>query len=184
MSRSLTLLCLVGLVTLAACGSSSASSTPEGGEARNISDTQLAKEVKALGPDWHPAAIDEATALAQKVSAAQQGCGELAAFPKSTYLVTFVKLGWPIPRFSGSCTLSNGENLQIEVYANRSALDRRIATRAARLCPQPKFPGYSYVVVGATALLTPDEQPTGEAVAPIVKGRAEFEDCKTWRKDH
>ncbi len=183
MSRFRTLLCLVGLVALTAACNSSSSSKPDGSEARDISDAQLAKEVRALGADWDQAAAGEATDLAQEVSTAQQGCGELTTFPKGTYLVTFVKLGWPIPRFSGSCTLANGENLQIEVYANRQALDRRIATRAARLCPQPKFPGYTYVVADA-ALLTPDEQPTGEALATIVGGRATFEDCGEWRKNH
>ncbi len=122
-------------------------------------------------------ATTRADQVAQQVAGAGHGCSDLAQFQKSQFLLTFVKLGWPIPQYAGSCHVGGAEDLQIEVYRDAATVARRVSLRAARLCLQKGLPPYAYVTAGRV-LLTPDQRKTAETLAPIVKGRASIEDCK------
>lgn len=127
---------------------------------------------------WDAAGAERAEAVRAEVEAGGQGCTtDFSEYPRAQFLLTWVAFEWPIPLWAGRCTMTlDGEDLQIEIYADADAVAERIATKTEKLCSQQGFEGYSYVA-GDDFVLTPDTIEGAEALAAIVGGTAEFASC-------
>ena len=136
------------------------------------------EEPVVIGPRWSAAGATVAQTLSAQLGGDTGDCVGFAAYDRAGFLLTFQRLGWPIPMWVGSCAMANGEDLQIEIWKDPAKVAERLRTKADRLCGEHNgaLPGYAFVE-GPTFVLQPDTRSGAESLAARVGGVARWQEC-------